>query len=57
MTIKQAMRLLKCKNEHQLSKALGMNYQKLQYWRKHKDSQLPHPWPEVVRARLSTEVA
>ncbi len=49
MTIAQAMRLLKCKNEFQLSKALEVNYQAVQYWRKKLDSKedqvrLAKPW-------------
>lgn len=51
MTIKQAQRLLGCKNEFQLAKKLDLNYQAIQYWRKKMDSRLPHPWPDVVRAR------
>ena len=53
MTIKQAQRLLGCKNEFQLSKALDLNYQAVQYWRKKLNSKLPHPWPIVVKAKAA----
>lgn len=53
MTIRQAMRLLGVRNEHQLAQQLGITYQAIQHWRKKLESKLPHPWPEVVRARAN----
>jgi hypothetical protein len=50
MTIRQALRALDCKNEHQLSRKIGVSYQAIQYWRKKMDGKLPHPWPAVVRS-------
>jgi len=53
MTIAQARRLTGCDNEFQLAKLLGVTYQAVQYWRNRNKSILPHPWPEVVRAKAN----
>jgi hypothetical protein len=50
MPLATAMRLLKCKREADLARALGTNYQNVQYWRV---NGLPKWWAQIVRGMVA----